>query len=79
MSFDPKIKEMIIQDMCRTMRHDYDLEWVTKTVVDFYQGDYDEWEMTIQGMRPEQKTALYNQMKQVFENCIEKYFSLEIS
>lgn len=79
MSFDPKLKERIIQDMCRTMRHDYDLELITKTVLDGPIYDMYEWEKVVQGMRPEHKEALYNQMKQVFENCIERYIHMEIS
>lgn len=75
--FDAKLKERIIHEMCCTMRHDYDLELKLEIVDDDYLGGSPAWERVVQGLRPSDKKALYNQMKQVFENCFERYFHVE--
>lgn len=78
MSFDVKLKEKIIHDMCCTFRHDYDLPLVLEMVNDGYLSGSSAWERVVSGIHPEQKQVIYNQMKQIFENCFEKYFHVEI-
>ena len=57
-------KEQIITNMCYTMRHDYGLR-VSKS------------DSIASGITDCEAVFLYNQMKQVFENCIEPYVTFK--
>lgn len=65
-----KTKEQIITDMCYTWRHDYGLKKYADP------GGYS-FPFT-SGMTDEERQQLYNSMKQVFENAIEPYVSLNM-
>ena len=79
--FDSKLKEKIIHEMCSTYSDQYDLELIIEIIDDDYfaRDGGEPWEKVKQGMRPDQKQFLYNRMKQIFENCIEKYIHFEVS
>ena len=77
--FDSKLKERIIREMCSTYSDQYDLELIVEIIDDDYLGGSEPWEKVKQGMRPAQKQFVYNRMKQIFENCIEKYIHFEVS
>ncbi len=53
-------RESIITSMCFTMRHDYGLEKPDHLFL-------------ASGMTSSERTSLYNQMSQIFDNCIIPY------
>lgn len=61
-------REQIINNMCMTYRHDYGL------VI----SEYDKIEMPfLPGMTETERTALYNNMSQIFDNDIAPYMEFK--
>jgi hypothetical protein len=52
-------RESIISSMCYTFRHDYGLDKYT-----------DEGNIVSSGITVEQRKAIWNQMAQLFDNCV---------
>jgi len=62
-----RTKERVIIDMCYTRRHDFGLR-IT---------EQDKEAFLTSGMTEEEALALYNDMKQLYENCIEPYMEFK--
>ena len=60
-----KTREQIILDMCFTMRHDYGLD-----------KSYDGYSFEA-GMTEREREMLFNQMAQIFDNCIAPHMSFK--
>lgn len=63
-----KTREQIITSMCFTMRHDYGLE------KDIGNGFISELSA---GMTQEERTSLWNQMAQIFDNDVAPYMEFK--
>ena len=61
-------KEDIITAMCYTWRHDYGLR---------ISEDERKDQIFLSGMTDSEARALYNQMKQIYHNCIEPYMEFK--
>lgn len=61
--YDKKTKHQIIVDMCYCMRHDYGIV-KTEDGLD-------------SGMTPKEREALYSEMKEVYNTCIEPYMEIK--
>ena len=63
-----KTREDIIHSMCRTYRHDYGLEKST--------GEHGPYPFP-SGMTRQEREAVYRQMAQIFDNCVEPYMEFK--
>lgn len=65
-----KNREQIITDMCYTWRHDFGLERVVN--------DGTFTELISAGMTDKERESLWNQMAQLFDNCIAPHMIFRI-
>lgn len=66
-----KTREQIVTDMCYTERHDYGLDRVIS--------DGTFTELISFGMTDEERESLWNQMSQLFDNCIAPHMKFKIA
>ncbi len=67
-----KTREQIITDMCFTIRHDYGII-KPEPEHNAAEGIFDIANLLNSGMTDTERTALWNQMAQVFDHCIAPY------
>lgn len=65
-----KNREQIITAMCYTYRHDFGLTKPAQTLGDYINN-------ITSGMTDTERKALWNQMAQVFDNCIAPYMDFK--
>lgn len=72
-----KTREQIITDMCYTMRHDYGL---TKSEPEHNneEGIFDIVGVLASGMTDKERKSLWNQMAQLFDNCVAPHMKFKI-
>jgi hypothetical protein len=64
-----KTREQIITDMCFTIRHDYGII-KPEPQHDELQGIFDIMNVLSSGMTESERKMLWNEMAQIFDNCI---------
>jgi hypothetical protein len=65
-----KTREQIITDMCYTMRHDYGIDRVIS--------DGMFTDLISSGMTDNERELLWNEMAQIFDNCISPHMIFKI-